>query len=845
MNKMDLFFKKIKPTKKRVILSLIASLGFGIILVLFLLIGTVLYENVKNKQGTSYSYFILKMLNAFENYYDKFLLIFFFSVLVSFIYLVLFFNKSKQKFEEEFEENSFLYDEILNKGSESEYKNNFLLNSKEPAWIIGYKFFKTKKLIEWYGNDLSKQALSFKILGGSRSGKTQKFVIPNLKYNINVPEQHKKPNLLIVDPKGELHSAIKKDLERNNYRKVVFDIANPLSSTGFNFLNMVWDKFHSDKGDKKQNEAEAFSLLAEVIASLKEWNENGESAVWDKGAQDILNIIGKFMLIFSKYDLNVRREHFNLATFAPFLATDIFQHGKWIKFLNNLNKKEKLDPVEQELVNLFNQQVRAYSGIAVNTLSGYLANATIAISPFSQQAEVKSFSSRSEISIKDLFIQSDPNSNLFAKQEYQKRIEKLSSKTAELEADKNFINILNTIKLRDKTINDLEKLDQEDFYYKTFEDLLNNTEKEIKGFSGENLEKLKIYEKLKIEIQKYQRLIENFSEEVKPFALLIRFPDHLSSRNQIVSILIDQIYKQAIEIANESKGAELYRWFLNIFDEFGNLPNVPNFGSKLSIALSRKVAFMIIIQSYAQLGKYQKNQKEIILENTGLSAFINSDNDDTIQSISKSLGNKKIIKRSYSSNGQNTSSNSSESISEKPVMEINEIKTMPKNQHLIFKIQSLPLKLKSTYSYTVWDLDRTIQPPGAIKPFKDEDYFFNFENANSIVNLSSKKIDNTNSSNDENAKNFKELMKLKINKTEEENEEELVEIKPNNSTTLEANKEVEKERLLKQIQFVEERIRSAIDNDNMDEEVEYSDELEKLKSNLEKLLKKEKTENPN
>ncbi|WP_420029568.1 type IV secretory system conjugative DNA transfer family protein [Mycoplasmopsis felis] len=50
------------------------------------------------------------------------------------------------------------------------------------------------------------------IIGGTGSGKTQRVLLPNILYNVNLLDEYK-PNLVIIDPKKELISFIGKRIE--------------------------------------------------------------------------------------------------------------------------------------------------------------------------------------------------------------------------------------------------------------------------------------------------------------------------------------------------------------------------------------------------------------------------------------------------------------------------------------------------------------------------------------------------------------------------------------------------------------------------------------------------------
>ncbi|VEU75859.1 type IV secretion system protein VirD4 [Mycoplasmopsis columboralis] len=716
---------------------------------------------------------------------------------------ILIYKKSKKKdkkYEKDLDKNnSWTYNEIENLGNYSEFRKNYELNNLDPAWVVSYS--KTKNKIKWNGVNLSKFPLNLKILGGTRSGKTQKFVIPILKYNLNIEDKNKKPNFVVADPKGELYSAVYEDLQNNNYRAVVLDIADPITSQGFNLLNNIWDTFHSKKGNVDNNKTLAYSMLSEVIYSLS-WGESKEP-IWTTNAKKILIAIGKMLLLYSTLQPNkITRDQFNLANFTQFLSVSEIKNSRWIKKLdelektssNNLlkdnefdiNKKQRQDNIN-ELLQLYREEIKPFSETADQTLSGFLTNAKGAIGIFAEDKSIRSFSSRSETDIKELIYLSDPNYknsqhwNLQVKDFYE-QIDFYKDQNKDLENKLKFNESFNEIILEyakyysySKEVERMIKNNSNDFFdidnkkqiidkayiaIKTYYEENFNEDSNITTFQS-FLDLLNQHHLNTLSITRLNQKIDLYNEECKPFAVFIKFPDHEKSKNTIVNLIVDQIYKIAITIANDN-GGQLARHLLNIFDEFGNLPTINDFGSKLSIALSRKVMFLIILQSYSQLDKYGKDNKNIILENTGLTAFINSDSDETLKEIVNTLGKKDILKSSFSKN-KNDSENESVSKAEKEIMSIADLKALDSNTHIIFRMQSKPLKLKSSLAYNFWKLKSPKEPIYKdAKDFELSEYIINFNQPNfSFIEQDTKSQTKINEQFKQKLKDLKQVKELK------------------------------------------------------------------------------------
>jgi len=173
--------------------------------------------------------------------------------------------------------------------------------------------------------------------------------------------------------------------------------------------------------------------------------------------------------------------------------------------------------------------------------------------------------------------------------------------------------------------------------------------------------------------------------------------------------------KSAIYIKIPEQKQEQYRFLLNIFyhqffsammekipsqddlpvfcllDEFGNM-NLPNFETTITTARKYKVSISIILQNIKQLeNKYGKANAETILDGGIASKLFFSGADlPTTEMLSKILGIKEEVK---------TNPDGSLYVKDKPVMSLNEIRTMKDNEALFIMTNKLPLKLSTTAYY--------------------------------------------------------------------------------------------------------------------------------------------------
>lgn len=130
----------------------------------------------------------------------------------------------------------------------------------------------------------------------------------------------------------------------------------------------------------------------------------------------------------------------------------------------------------------------------------------------------------------------------------------------------------------------------------------------------------------------------------KPTAFFIRIPDHRTERHPLGVLCIRQLYTALVDIANktvDSKGrtGSLNRPVYFILDEFGNMPAIPDFGTMVTVARSRKIFFEIILQSYSQLDiKYGADEAKNIKGNFQMELFLGCEDQNTLQQFSESCG---------------------------------------------------------------------------------------------------------------------------------------------------------------------------------------------------------------
>ena len=184
-------------------------------------------------------------------------------------------------------------------------------------------------------------------------------------------------------------------------------------------------------------------------------------------------------------------------------------------------------------------------------------------------------------------------------------------------------------------------------------------------------------------------------------AIFIVLPEEDVSKYFMVSLLIQQLYREILVIADEN-GGKLKNRVMFFMDEMGTFPKIDGIEAMFSAGRSRKISIVAVIQSFAQLEqKYGKEGSEIITDNTQLTVFGGfAPNSQSAEVLSKFLGEQTVLSGSVS-NGREKSQ--SLQMIGRPLMTVDELKSMPKGQFIVMKTGVHPMisKLKLYFKWGI------------------------------------------------------------------------------------------------------------------------------------------------
>ena len=176
-------------------------------------------------------------------------------------------------------------------------------------------------------------------------------------------------------------------------------------------------------------------------------------------------------------------------------------------------------------------------------------------------------------------------------------------------------------------------------------------------------------------------------------AIFIVMPEENPNTFFMVSLIIQQLYREILSVADENGGVLKNRCVF-FCDEFGTLPKIDSAEMMFSASRSRRLQIVPIIQSFAQLEKnYGKDGADVIIDNTQLTIFGGfAPNSTSAEVLSKALGSRTVMSGSVS-RSKNDPSQSLQMI-ERPLMTPDELKSLPKGTFVVMKTGFYPMKVK-------------------------------------------------------------------------------------------------------------------------------------------------------
>ena len=175
-------------------------------------------------------------------------------------------------------------------------------------------------------------------------------------------------------------------------------------------------------------------------------------------------------------------------------------------------------------------------------------------------------------------------------------------------------------------------------------------------------------------------------------AIFIIMPEENPATFFMISLIIQQLYREILAVADEN-GGKLKNRCVFFCDEFGTLPKIESAEMMFSASRSRRLQIVPIIQSFSQLDKnYGKEGSEIIVDNTQVTLFGGfAPNSSSAETLSKALGSRTVMSGSVSLGKDNHSE--SLQMMERPLLTPDELRNLPKGDFIVMKTGVHPMRV--------------------------------------------------------------------------------------------------------------------------------------------------------
>lgn len=183
--------------------------------------------------------------------------------------------------------------------------------------------------------------------------------------------------------------------------------------------------------------------------------------------------------------------------------------------------------------------------------------------------------------------------------------------------------------------------------------------------------------------------IEMIGQEKTAVFLII--PDEDTTRHPLATLYTDQSYQILVDVAN-SFGGRLPIRVNYLLDEFGNMPPIKDFATKLTVSGGRGIRFQMVLQDFQQLKSKYANDAQTLKGNAHTWIYLLSQDVETAKEISAACGKYTIQTHNQSATfrERDESSGLSVGITGRDLLTPDEVRRWPQNFALVIQARQYP-----------------------------------------------------------------------------------------------------------------------------------------------------------
>ncbi len=187
----------------------------------------------------------------------------------------------------------------------------------------------------------------------------------------------------------------------------------------------------------------------------------------------------------------------------------------------------------------------------------------------------------------------------------------------------------------------------------------------------------------------------DFCRSDKPSILFMVIPYEEKSRHVIASMFIDQCFLYLAQQARLQPNGCFERKVEFMIDEFGQLPIIPEMGTKLNVSAGANILFNLFLQDLNQLKRY-KDEADSVRAGCNLQVYINSLNPKTNKEFSSEIGNETVNYLTFSGNIHGFLDSQRETVDRKALLDENQLSRLEIGEAIILKQRCSPVRTKIT-----------------------------------------------------------------------------------------------------------------------------------------------------
>lgn len=547
-------------------------------------------------------------------------------------------------------------------------------------------FTQTEKIC-MYNFELNNNTM---IIGGSGSGKTRGYVLPNI---LNCCNSRYSPSIVVTDPKGEIITKVGKYLESSGYVLKVLNLKEQKRSFCFNPFKYILEEKY---------EEQISSLVSSIMDSRSENKEQkSNDPFWEDMAKVLLKAI--FYAAYEGFPMEERNMPIIMELFRWFEVSD--------------NDDRYANPTKLDrFFDVFGDKNGTYHVAEVITefYKVYYAE-------FIEQIEITSSLPLQMIQIREKIIIPAYSSDIGEIEEYKQEIKIITDalKAANLlsgKIEQLSNNVLNEIENYKKNRFEYYENDKKPIgvcIYEKYGDVNSNPalrnwedfRTKCKGKTAQSVTATALAKLAPFDEEQIRRIFSKDEMELdlvgeRKTALFIVLPPTNKTYNFIANVLYTMLFEQLEYCATVKHNQQLPVPVRFICDEFYNTGRIPNFENILSYARSFGIGISIILQSLDQIKEMYEKSWGTVLDNCSTFLYLGGIRHfDTLKYISDLLGKGTFDKKTYSqTKGRQSSSSTSFDKIGRELLDPAEIQRLNKKKCLLFVSGYQPYMSKK-YNY--------------------------------------------------------------------------------------------------------------------------------------------------